>query len=149
MELEFTKLSEVTVAEAVKETAHVLVENEGEIQRVPKNQIGAQPDWNETDETKASCILNKPTSLGSGGGYTYFSYYSNKLHKSNGTYSTDTELVSAVEFENVYLKSPIMILTNDNAKRPLLNFYYSDCMPYIAVLNKNMPTMYELNFATE
>lgn len=40
MATEFKKLSEVTVLEAAAETSYVLVEENGEIYRVPKTAVG-------------------------------------------------------------------------------------------------------------
>lgn len=57
---EFTKLSEVPAVETVRNDLNVLVEQDGEIGKVAKTQIGAQADWNETDETSPAYILNKP-----------------------------------------------------------------------------------------
>lgn len=41
MATEFKKLSEVTALEEVAETAYVLIEENGEIYRVPKSLIGS------------------------------------------------------------------------------------------------------------
>ena len=59
-----TKLSDVEQVTDIAVGANVLVENEGDIQRVPTSLIGAQADWNEVDENSPAFILNKPTSLG-------------------------------------------------------------------------------------
>ena len=40
MATEFKKLSEVTTLEEAAETAHVLIEENGEIYRVPKSLVG-------------------------------------------------------------------------------------------------------------
>ena len=42
MATEFKKLSEVTVLEEAAETAHVLIEENGEIYRVPKSLVGGK-----------------------------------------------------------------------------------------------------------
>lgn len=52
--MEFTKLSEVIVAEEISEAAHVLVEDGGEVKRVAKTMVGGGP-------------------VGSGGGYAVYS----------------------------------------------------------------------------
>lgn len=65
MSYNFTKLSDVEQVTDIAAGANVLVENEGDIQRVPTSLIGAQADWSEADENSPAFILNKPTSLGS------------------------------------------------------------------------------------
>lgn len=57
---EFTRLADVAEVASLNNNANVLVEQDGEIGKVAKNQIGTQADWNETDETSPAYILNKP-----------------------------------------------------------------------------------------
>ena len=93
---EFTKLSEVPAVETVKDNLNVLVEQDGEIGKVAKTQIGAQADWNETDETSPAYILNKPE-VGSSGGKPVFFYISNGIRKDskNGEIASADEIVEA------------------------------------------------------
>ena len=58
--MEFKKLSAVDSVTTPKETAAVLIEEDGVIKKTPKNAIGAQADWAETDETNPAFIKNKP-----------------------------------------------------------------------------------------
>lgn len=60
MAYEFTKLSEVALVDEPSLDANVMIEEGGKIKKVPKSKIGAQSDWNETDETSPAFILNKP-----------------------------------------------------------------------------------------
>ena len=57
---EFTRLADVPAVAEARNDLNVLVEQDGEIGKVAKTQIGAQADWNETDETSPAYILNKP-----------------------------------------------------------------------------------------
>ena len=61
----FTKLSEVPILEKELSTdAHVLIENNNEIVRIPESKIkgsNTQADWNETDEDSPAFIMNKPS----------------------------------------------------------------------------------------
>lgn len=112
MAYEFTKLSDVTLADTIESSANVLIEENGEIKKVSKSAIGAQADWNETDETSPAYILNKPESLG---GYKYYYYYNYYLYKTNsaterpGNVGTTEKAISRTAFENDYYSSPIMI----------------------------------------
>ena len=94
----FVKLSEVPVTEEVSEDTHVLVETEGKIKRVSKSKIGAQADWNETDETSPAFIVNKPKSLGAGVA-KYFLYYQSQnrsyLFKTDDAWSLPPQCTSA------------------------------------------------------
>jgi hypothetical protein len=60
MAFEFKKLSDVEVVAEPLETANVLIEENGVIKRAPKNEIGAQADWAETDSSSPAFIKNKP-----------------------------------------------------------------------------------------
>lgn len=111
--MEFKKLSDVTLVEQTTADTNILIEENGEISKVSKSLVGAQADWNETDETNPAFIMNKPEALG---GYTYYSYYGGHLYKSDGTYSTDTEEVTKEEFEAEYMKSPIMLICDNVSK---------------------------------
>ena len=146
--MEFEKLSEVTLAENAADTANVMIEENGEIKRVPKNTIGAQADWNETDETNPAFILNKPQSMG---GYTYYSYYGNHLYKSDGTYSLATEEPTRAEFEAEYMKNPIMLLGSLDLTVgsicPVLSYKLSGGnTPYIFTLVNGVNQSYTINF---
>lgn len=63
------KITEIPVAEST-ENINLIANSNGAAVQVPANQIGAQADWNETDESSPAFIMNKPTSLG-GGAVTY------------------------------------------------------------------------------
>ena len=58
--MEFKKLSAVDSVVEPIDTAQVLIEEDGVIKKTPKNAIGAQADWAETDETSLAFIKNKP-----------------------------------------------------------------------------------------
>lgn len=58
--MEFKKLSAVEMVEAVDQATTVLIEKDGVIKRAPKNKIGAQADWTETDSSSPAFIKNKP-----------------------------------------------------------------------------------------
>lgn len=146
--MEIKKLNEVTLVESVGDEANVLIEENAEIKRVPKTAIGAQADWDETDETSPAFIMNKPESLG---GYTYYSYYNNKLHKSDGTYSLETEEPTRAEFESEYRKNPIMILYNGGIIEagliaPLISYKISSGYGWFGVHNGVSIVTYQICF---
>lgn len=111
MEMEFTKLSEVPVTDNPTDEASVLVEESGEIKRTPKSAIGAQADWNETDETKSSFIVNKPEKLG--GVRKFFVAYENNYIFETDDYTTTHNVadlvaekaVTAKELEDAFMNA--------------------------------------------
>lgn len=74
----FKKITEVPVAEST-ENINLIANSNGAAVQVPANQIGAQADWNETDESSPAFIMNKPT----GGGGVFYTIYSGRLCDSN------------------------------------------------------------------
>ena len=69
MAIQTTKLSEVEVIESPI-NPNFIIEDEGEIKRIPPEAITpsqVQADWDETDASSPAYILNKPESLGGGG----------------------------------------------------------------------------------
>ena len=69
MAIQTTKLSEVEVIESPV-NPNFIIEDEGEIKRIPPEAITPsqiQADWDETDASSPAYILNKPESLGGGG----------------------------------------------------------------------------------
>lgn len=70
MAIQTTKLSEVEVIGSPV-NPNFIIEDEGEIKRIPPEAITpshVQADWEETDTSSPAYILNKPESLGGGGG---------------------------------------------------------------------------------
>lgn len=70
MAIQTTKLSEVGVIESPV-NPNFIIEDEGEIKRISPEAIApsqVQADWAETDASSPAYILNKPESLGGGGG---------------------------------------------------------------------------------
>lgn len=70
MAIQTTKLSEVGVIESPV-NPNFIIEDEGEIKRIPPEAITpsqVQADWAETDASSPAYILNKPENLGGGGG---------------------------------------------------------------------------------
>ena len=69
MAIQTTKLSEVEIIESPV-NPNFIIEDEGEIKRIPPEAITpaqVQADWEETDASSPAYILNKPESLGGGG----------------------------------------------------------------------------------
>ena len=69
MAIQTTKLSEVEVIESPV-NPNFIIEDKGEIKRIPPEAITpsqVQADWDETDTSSPAYILNKPESLGGGG----------------------------------------------------------------------------------
>ena len=78
MAIQTTKLSEVEIIESPV-NPNFIVEDEGEIKRIPPEAITpsqVQADWDETDASSPAYILNKPESLGGGGGEVVYYFLS-------------------------------------------------------------------------
>ena len=78
MAIQTTKLSEVEVIESPV-NPNFIIEDEGEIKRIPPEAITpsqVQSDWEETDTSSPAYILNKPESLGGGGGEIVYYFLS-------------------------------------------------------------------------
>ena len=78
MAIQTTKLSEVEVIESPV-NPNFIIEDEGEIKRIPPEAITpsqVQADWEETDASSPAYILNKPESLGGGGGEIVYYFLS-------------------------------------------------------------------------
>lgn len=76
MAIQTKKLSEVEVIESAV-NPNLIIEDEGEIKRIPPEAITpsqVQADWEETDASNPAYILNKPESLGGGGGEIVYYY---------------------------------------------------------------------------
>ena len=58
-----TKITDLPVSNTA-ENANLIANVNGQATQIPASTVGAQPDWNETDETKPSFILNKPETSG-------------------------------------------------------------------------------------
>ena len=78
MAIQTKKLSEVEVIESPV-NPNFIIEDEGEIKRIPPEAITpsqVQADWEETDASSPAYILNKPESLGGGGGEIVYYFLS-------------------------------------------------------------------------
>lgn len=131
MGYEFMRLADVPESAAAADNANVLIEQDGEIARVPKAKIGAQADWSETDETSPAFILNKPQGVGGGGVDNYY-------FVSNGTYTgfvhgTDTtgEQVSLYALKNSFDAGNMVLLKGYNiwTSALMLGYRLSDYPP--------------------
>ena len=81
MAIQTTKLSEVEVIESPV-NPNFIIEDEGEIKRIPPEAITpsqVQADWEETDTSSPAYILNKPESLGGSGGEIVYYYLSGSI----------------------------------------------------------------------
>ena len=81
MAIQTTKLSEVEIIESPV-NPNFIIEDEGEIKRIPPEAITpsqVQADWEETDASSPAYILNKPESLGGGGGEAVYYYLSGSI----------------------------------------------------------------------
>ena len=62
-------ITDVPMAESA-EGLNLIVNDNGAAKQIAASAVGAQADWNETDETSPAFIMNKPEAL-SGGAVTY------------------------------------------------------------------------------
>lgn len=112
------------------ENGNILTDENGNTLIAKGPEANHNPDWNETDESSPSFILNKPT--GMGGGYTYYVISNNWLYKaSNPSEANDSNLIKNIKtFEQDYLSGPIMLhmknMANDRTYFPCIAFAISD-----------------------
>lgn len=72
----YKKLSDVTLVDNAVEP-NLLIEDEGEVKKIPASNIAVpqvKADWEETDETSAAFIMNKPDLSQAGGGANVITY---------------------------------------------------------------------------
>lgn len=108
MAYEMKRLSEVPKIENVNSDATVLIEQNGEVARAHKGKIGAQADWNETDETSPAFIMNKPI----GASVDNFYYVSNSTYRGfvHGTDETG-EQVSGQALKDSFDSGNVVLLS--------------------------------------
>lgn len=109
MAYDFTKLSEVPVAESVTDNCNILVEDNGEIKRTAQSNISAsqvQANWNEDDASSPAFIMNKPSNLG--GGATWFAVSDSYISRGDtyrpGETPSANEVVTAFNNGTVRIK---------------------------------------------
>lgn len=104
-----TKITDLPVSNTA-ENAKLIANVNGQATQIPASTVGAQPDWNETDETKPAFILNKPETSP---GYIHYrlSNYSRKMGEYDVCIITKDDgknLVTNIsEFITNYQKAPI------------------------------------------
>ena len=82
----YIKLNEVEIINSPTDFK-ILIEDDNEIKRMPAENLvvpQVRADWNETDATKSSFILNKPESLGGGGKVVVYTGSSGMYTDSDG-----------------------------------------------------------------
>lgn len=97
MAIQTTKLSEVEVIESPV-NPNFIIEDEGEIKRIPPEAITpsqVQADWEETDTSSPAYILNKPESLGGGGEVVqyYLSYGGGLLEEATSAMASKATVI--------------------------------------------------------
>ena len=103
-----TKITDLPVSNTA-ENAKLIANVNGQATQIPASTVGAQPDWNETDETKPSFILNKPDATG------YIHYRLSDYNRTIGEYDVAviikddgiTAIDNISEFITNYQKAPI------------------------------------------
>lgn len=143
MSYNFIKISDVEMIENPNTDTKVLVEDDGDIKRVPKSAIGAQADWNvsdesspafiknkpnvtqadwnETDDTNPAYILNKPANLG---GYMYYYYYNYYLYKCEDfNFNKGDTPVTENEFQTDFYSHPILFKPSSYSDPSLIVSY--------------------------
>ena len=96
MAIQTKKLSEVEIIESPV-NPNFIVEDEGEIKRIPPESITpsqVQADWEETDASSPAYILNKPESLGGGGGEIVYYYIASDILMEEATSTQATAQAS-------------------------------------------------------
>lgn len=133
-DIDFKRLGEVDVNDSPADDANVFIEEEGVVKRTPKSAIGAQSDWNETDETKPSYIVNKPTSLGGIAKY-FLNYNKNMLFKTDDMVVPDdfdsSKAATMDEFREDFLSGGCLVnKLNSNNENVNVNCMVTYFAPY-------------------
>lgn len=91
----YIKLNEVEIVDSSIDS-NILIEENNEIKRMPVENLTmsqVHADWNETDPTEPSFIVNKPESLGGGGKVVVFSGQSGIFTDSDGNKMSSYRLI--------------------------------------------------------
>lgn len=137
----FTKLSEVPILEEELSTdAHVLIENNNEIVRIPESKISnTQADWNETDEDSPAFIMNKP----SNNIIVYYAPYPNTalyLDKSYTKKLSAEELSKALKNEESLFQT-IAETSQEGCLRRSILHEIIDCNTYFSISGPGLSFM--------
>ena len=114
----FKKITDLPIAEST-ENINLIVSEDGAAKQIPANQVGAQADWNETDETSPSFIMNKPENIGGGGSVVLY-FTSDSLYYDQ----SQTQLVYGEEFRDLILNNRIL-LTDSSTYGTVSYFYFT------------------------
>lgn len=122
MAYNFTKLSETPIVESTDATPNILIEDNGDIKRISADDLTTpqvNADWNETDVTSPSFIMNKPESL-DGGGVKFLCYtVDSGALMLNGVSTTASEVVE--EWKN----GSILRVKTDRTLGSVINVTYT------------------------
>lgn len=127
MAIQTTKLSEVEVIESPV-NPNFIIEDEGEIKRIPPEAITparVQADWDETDTSSPAYILNKPESLGGGGGGEIVYYYLNSGILMEEATSAQASKATIVDQWNTGARIRIMNNLNSTTSGDVIGVSYS------------------------
>ena len=141
-----TKITDLPVSNTA-ENANLIANVNGQATQIPASTVGAQPDWNETDETKPSFILNKPEIKP---GYTHYilskcSYSINSANNpENGFFviykGTSNPVYNIETFVNDYKNGPVFFDRVDNA----IANYGSQCL-HVGTSGIGYPVVYVMS----
>ena len=126
MAIQTTKLSEVEVIESPV-NPNFIIEDEGEIKRIPPEAITpaqVQADWEETDASSPAYILNKPESLGGGGGEIVYYYLHSGILMEEAT-SAQASKATVVDQWNAGARIRIRIGFGNTASGDVIGVRYS------------------------
>lgn len=126
MAIQTTKLSEVGVIESPV-NPNFIIEDEGEIKRIPPEAITpsqVQADWAETDASSPAYILNKPENLGGGGGEIVYYYLNGSILMEEAT-SAQASKATVVDQWNIGARIRIRNSLNGTISGNVIGVNYS------------------------
>lgn len=150
---EFKRLSDVEAVETISDAANVLIEENGDIKKVPKDEIGgginvAFAEVGQTIVVKSVDENGKPTEwecvdVSSGVGFGFdvvvFDGNNNNAMLSYGSYDG---LKSKIDNKQAML---VAIVHTDSEQYHMgLSKYVNDSYEYIGIFNENISTEYQL-----
>lgn len=123
-------ITDLPIAES-SEGINLIVNDNGSAKQIPASAVGAQADWNETDETSPAFIMNKPQ-VSSGGAVTYtttsgYFYY--------GDWETGGTQVSYNDFMSDFSNGVVRYKANNYSVGTIVGYYINSS-------NNNKLTVY-------
>jgi hypothetical protein len=105
-------ITDVPMAESA-EGLNLIVNDNGAAKQIAASAVGAQADWNETDETSPAFIMNKPDMISGGNGCVVYTTTRGLFYY--GNWETDGTQVSYSDFMNDFSNGVVRLSGGSNS----------------------------------